>query len=337
MTSPVSLSVHRERWSRRRSLHIAGHTFENLEVVVVELSTQEVCGRGEGIGVYYLDETPDSIVAQVYEVADQIEQGTGRNDLLSLLPPGGARNALDCALWDLEAKQARKTIWNLTELHVGTVTTDYTIGIEETPRKMAAHAEQAVNYAILKIKLDSQDPVERIEAIRKVRPEARLIIDANQSWTPDQLVEVAPALARFDVEMIEQPLPRGSDEYLEEYTSPVPLCADESCQHRGELEQTAKRYQMINIKLDKTGGLTEALLLAQDARNKGLELMVGCMGGTSLSMAPAYVVAQLCRYVDLDGPLFLRHDRPWPMTYEEDGLSMSATPLWGGSTYYNYR
>jgi L-Ala-D/L-Glu epimerase len=194
---------------------------------------------------------------------------------------------------------------------------------------MAARAKEASIYPILKIKVDEDRPVERLAAIRAARPDADLMVDANQAWTFEQLVAVGPKLAEMGVTLIEQPLPRGRDQSLEGYRSPIPLCADESCQHRGELEQAGRRYQIINIKLDKAGGLTEALALAQAARNQGLQLWVGNMGGTSLGMAPAFVLAQLCRYVELDGPLLLKHDRVCAMRCEHGEIALPDPRLWG--------
>jgi L-alanine-DL-glutamate epimerase-like enolase superfamily enzyme len=201
--------------------------------------------------------------------------------------------------------------------------------MEETPEAMAARAIDASIYPVLKIKVNDDRPAERISAVRVARPHARLVVDANQGWTFEQLVEVAPKMKELGVELIEQPLPRGGDERLEGYRSPVPLSADESCQHRGELDDASRRYQIINIKLDKAGGLTESILTAQEARRRGLKPLVSNMGGTSLSMAPAFVVAQLCDYVELDGQLLLKHDRFPSMGCLDGEIGVPDSRLWG--------
>jgi L-alanine-DL-glutamate epimerase-like enolase superfamily enzyme len=244
-----------------------------------------------------------------------------------VLPAGGARNAIDCALWDLQAKLENKSIWELTGIRPGPIRSAHTIGIG-APAEMAMTA-RALDTGLLKVKLDSNFPLARISAVCEARPDAEIVVDINQGWTFDQLVELAPKFADLGVAMIEQPLARGGDEALESYDSPLVLCADESCLDTSDFEQAARRYQMINIKLDKTGGLTEALELAALALARGIGLMVGNMGGTSLAMAPGFVIAQLCRYVDLDGALFLSKDRENPMTYSGGVVSAPSTALWG--------
>lgn len=329
MSPLLQLSVHTENWPTIRPFRITGRYLEAFEVVVVELSLGDIIGRGEAIGIHYLNETAQSIYTQIEEVIDQIESGIERDDLLNLLPPGGARNAVDCALWDLEAQRLGTTVWKMTGIDPKPMTTVFTIGIEDTAEEMAANAIAVANFSNLKIKLDAHQPVERLTAIRKARPDAKLVVDANQGWSFEQLVDIAPQLAELGVGLIEQPLPRGGDELLEGYSSPIPLSADESCQHRGELEQAAKRYQIINIKLDKAGGLTEALLLAREAQAMGLELLASNMGGTSLSMAPGFVIAQLCRYIELDGPLLLKYDRFPRMHFQNEEIALPSSRLWG--------
>jgi L-Ala-D/L-Glu epimerase len=328
MKLPLQLSVHAESWATQNPYRITGHTWESNEVIVVELSDGEHVGRGEGMPVYYLGETVDSLCRQVASIAAPIERGVSRLELQEFMSPGGARNALDCALWALEAKRTGRSVWDLTNIRPRPVTTVFTIGIEETPEAMAARAVEAATYPLLKIKLNEDRPIERVAAIRAARPDARLTVDANQGWTFEQLRDIAPALARLDVKLIEQPLPRGSDATLEDYTSPIPLCADESCQHRDELELATRRYQVINVKLDKAGGLTEALLLADAVRSRGRELLVSCMGGTSLGMAPGFVLAQLSDYVELDGPLLLKRDRIAPMRAHHGVIDVPDSRLW---------
>jgi L-alanine-DL-glutamate epimerase-like enolase superfamily enzyme len=329
MRPSLNLSVHIEDWASRIPFRITGHRWDSHKVVVVELAAGDHRGQGEGLPVYYLNETVDSLYQQIEAAAGEIERGVHREALLKLMPPGGARNAVDSALWDLEAKRSGKTIWELTGIEPKSVTTVFTIGIEDTPEIMAARAVEASMYPLLKIKVDKDRPVERVAAIRAARPDATLTVDANQGWTFEQLEEVVPKLMELDVKLIEQPLPRGADSQLEAYTSPIPLCADESCQHRGELQQASRRYQIINIKLDKAGGLTEALSLARAVKDRGLERLVSCMGGTSLSMAPAFVLAQLCKYVELDGPLLLKHDRFPALRCHNGRIDALDLRLWG--------
>jgi L-alanine-DL-glutamate epimerase-like enolase superfamily enzyme len=325
----IKLSVHQEEWIPVMPFRISNAVWETFPGIVVELQDGDLVGRGEAEGVFYFDETLTSMIAQVEEVAGKIEAGAGRLDLLDLLPPGGARNALDCALWDLEAKRAGKRVWELAGIPLKEIVTVYTIGLEDEPETMAEKAAAASHQPVLKVKLGADRPVERMEAIRKARPDATLVIDANQGWDFEQLKDVAPKLKDLGVPMIEQPLPRGADEELEGYDPPVPLCGDESCCHGGDLETAARRYQMINVKLDKSGGLTHGIELAREARKLGLGLMVGCMCGTSLAMAPSFVVGLLCDFHDVDGPLLLKNDRSYGLEYNNGVVSPPSAKLWG--------
>ena len=232
-------------------------------------------------------------------------------------------------MWDLECKKTGNSIWQLTGINPQSVTTVFTIGLEPEPEQMAAKAAAAAEAPILKIKLNEDRPVERLAAIRAARPDAALVVDANQGWDFEQLQDVISKCAGLDLAMIEQPLPRGDDADLESFKSVITLAGDESCLHSGELEQAARRYDMINIKLDKTGGLTEALKLARAARQLGCKLMVGNMVGTSLAMAPSFVVAQLCDFVDIDGPLLLKHDHPNGLHYDKGVVSVFNPAFWG--------
>jgi L-alanine-DL-glutamate epimerase-like enolase superfamily enzyme len=325
----LHLSIHHEDWPLARPFRITGMVWTSFPAILVELCDGEHVGRGEAEGVYYTNETPAAMAAEIEGVADRIAAGITRAELIELLPPGGARNAVDAALWDLEAKRAGRRAWELAGLEPRPLTTVMTIGIEESPQAMAAKAAAVPDHPVLKVKLDEHEPVQRIEAIRAARPDATIVIDANQGWTFDQLREVAPRLERLAVTMLEQPLPRGGDEALEGYRSPVPLCADESCLHEGELEAAARRYRMVNIKLDKCGGLTAGLALARAARRRGLGLMVGNMGGSSLAMAPAFVVGLACDFHDLDGPLVGKYDRPFGLTYLHGVVGPPSPRLWG--------
>ncbi|MEQ9462730.1 MAG: N-acetyl-D-Glu racemase DgcA [Haliea sp.] len=321
----IEISV--ERWAFQEPFVITGHVFEHSEVLKVQIAENGALGRGEASGVYYLGENGISMFEQASSVRQALSDGCGREELQSLLPAGGARNAIDCALWDLEAKLSGRTVWALTGIGQKPVFTVNTVGIG-TPAAMARKA-QSLDTDFIKVKLDAELPLERMQAVRSARPEAQIVVDVNQGWTYSQLVELAPRFLELGVAMIEQPLPRGADEALESYQPPLPLCADESCLHSGELEQAARRYQMINIKLDKTGGLTEALHLAALAKERKLGLMVGNMMGTSLAMAPGLVVAQLCDFVDLDGALFLTRDREHALSYRGGRVSGLAPALWG--------
>lgn len=312
-----------------RPFVITGHTFISLEAVVVTLTQDGHRGRGEGDGVYYLGETQDTMFNQLEAVRKQVEAGITREQLQELMPAGGARNALDCALWDLEAKSSGKRIWELLGIQPKTLNTVATVGMG-TPEEMAARALEFDNYPNLKIKLDASDPIGRLTAIREVRPEAKLVIDVNQGWDYQELIDHLPDLVRLEVAMIEQPLRRAGDKKLEDLESPIPLGADESCCTLAEYHEIKNRYQVINIKLDKTGGLTEALRIVKAAKKDGKKLMVGNMTGSSLSMAPAYVIGQFCNFVDIDGPLLLKTDIPEGLAYLDGGLvGLPQKELWG--------
>jgi L-alanine-DL-glutamate epimerase-like enolase superfamily enzyme len=323
------ISVRTETWPSLIPFRIANVTFDDFPLIVCEIEQDGITGRGEALGVYYFDETPDSMTAQILGISDELAAGADRRQLMEFLPPGGARFAVDSALWDLEAQIGGFSVWKAVGVAEAPVETVFTIGLEAEPDEMGAKAAAAKDYSLFKIKLNDDRPVQRIEAIRMNRPDSRLIVDVNQGWTFDQLREFTPALHALNVQMIEQPLPRGEDEALEGYTSPVPLCADESCLHLGEFEAAAKRYEIINIKLDKTGGLTHALELAHATLHAGMRLMVGCMGGTSLSMAPSHVVAQMAEFVDIDGPLLIGDDRPRGLQYDGGIVSLPKAGFWG--------
>ncbi|MGA2779179.1 MAG: N-acetyl-D-Glu racemase DgcA [Steroidobacteraceae bacterium] len=325
----MKFSAHIERWPAIRPFRITGNVWETFDSVVVEVSRDGKIGRGEALGVYYLDETMDLLMAQIEAIAGRIRAGIDRTELQGLLPAGGARNAIDCALWDLDAKCSGRSVWDLAAVTAKPLETVFTIGLEATPSEMAEKATAATSHSLLKVKLDADLPLERLRAIRAARPDARIVVDANQAWTFAELQRLAPPFAELRVQMIEQPLPRGGDAALEGFRSPVPLCADESCLHLGELEQAAARYQMINIKLDKTGGLTHALELARAARARGLGLMVGCMAGGSLAMAPTFVVGCLCDLVDIDGPLLQKADRLPGIDYAGGRVSVFGPEVWG--------
>ncbi|MCH8866858.1 MAG: dipeptide epimerase [Proteobacteria bacterium] len=323
------VSAHLENWMALIPFRIARQTSDDFPCVVCEIGQDGRIGRGEALGVYYLGETEKSMLAQLDSIAGDLAGGAGRQELLELLPPGGARCAADAALWDLEAQLSGTSAWNTAGVAPDPIETVFTIGLEAEPEEMGARAAAAADLTLFKIKLNNDRPVERVAAIRDARPDSRLVVDVNEAWNFERLKEVAPELAALDVKMIEQPLPRGKDSELEDYASPLPLCADESCQDTTDLDDLVPRYQMINIKLDKTGGLTHGLELAQAARTKGLGLMVGCMGGTSLCMAPIHVLAQLADFVDIDGPLLLKHDRLGGFDYDCGMVSLPDKRFWG--------
>lgn len=316
-------------WPFKSTFRFAYRVQTHAETIQVRLREGPLVGRGEALGVSYHGETVDSMLAQLTELEKKIAPSISRGDLQDMLPPGGARNAVDCALWDLDAKRARRRAWELAGLHSPAVlVTAYTLSVD-TPHAMAKAAAAAQQYSLLKLKLDGDCDLERVKAVRVARPDVRLIVDANQSWNERHLHDLVPKLAALGVELIEQPLAAGKDHVLAGIRSPVPLCADESCQTRQSLPSLLGKYEFINIKLDKAGGLTEALALAQEALAKNLKLMVGCMAGSSLSMAPAFIIGQLCAFVDLDGPLLSSADVPNPLRYEGSRMHPPEPALWG--------
>ena len=323
----MKLEVIAENWAYARPFKIAYVTRTELPLVHVRISQDGVTGQGEGVGVSYRGETQASMLADLERVRGAVEAGITRDVLQETLPAGGARNALDCALWDLAAKQAGKSVFEMTGLTFEPVQSVYTVSLD-APAIMAEQARTGPS-SHLKIKLDGDQPVERVAAVRDARPDAVLVVDANQSWTMDVLYNAAPRLAALGVSMIEQPLAAGADAGLNDYSGPIPIGADESCQTVADLDGLASGYSVINVKLDKTGGLTGALQLAREAKARGYELMVGCMAGTSLSMAPAFVIAQMCRFVDIDGPLLMARDRAPGLVFENGRVEPPDPALWG--------
>ncbi|MGH8146411.1 MAG: dipeptide epimerase [Rhodanobacteraceae bacterium] len=310
--------------------HITGYTFTEVEALVVSLDEDGCTGRGEAEGVYYHHDTPAAMLAQVEALRGRIEHGVSCEDLLDLLPAGGARNALDCALWDLEAKRSNQPVWKLA----GTdpprpLLTTYTIGAGE-PSDMADAAHDFADARALKLKLtdDDRNP-ERVQAVRAARPDAWIMVDANQGFTRESFARLLPALQQMHVALVEQPFPVGKEDWLDGLDSPIRLAADESVQDHADLERLVGRVGTINIKLDKCGGLTEALAMARQAHALGFELMVGNMGGSSLAMAPAFVIGQRCAVVDLDGPICMRDEHSPPARYE-NGMIWCADDVWGG-------
>jgi L-alanine-DL-glutamate epimerase-like enolase superfamily enzyme len=294
-------------------------------VVRVEVEQDGVIGQGECVPYARYGETVESVTAQV----EALPLPLTRERLQEVLESGAARNAVDCALWDLEAKKAGRPAWELAGIAApGPEVTAYTLSLD-TPEKMRAQAATNADRPLLKVKLGGEGDIARIEAVREGAPESRIIVDANEGWTAEVYREMAPVLVRLGVDMVEQPLPVGADDALLELDRVLPVCADESCHDRASLPGLKGKYDMINIKLDKTGGLTEALALKQAAIEQGYQIMVGCMVGSSLAMAPAVLVAQDAAVTDLDGPLLLAEDREHGLAYDLEGVHPPMKELWG--------
>jgi L-alanine-DL-glutamate epimerase-like enolase superfamily enzyme len=324
----MQIEVHEEVWPLRQVFRISRGSRSEAQVVVVTASDGEHDGRGEGVPSARYNQTCASVIAQIQSIKG--ERNLDRQSLQKLLPPGAARNALDCALWDLEAKCSGKRVWELANISVvRRVETSFTISLDSS-EEMAAAARANSTAPILKLKLGGDDvDLPRVEAVREAAPNARLLIDANESWSPDHYRKIVPALKRLSIDLIEQPFPADVDQVLQNLERPIPVCADESCHTTADLARLTNRYDTINVKLDKTGGLTEALRLCERAREAGLKLLIGCMVGTSLSMAPARILASIADYVDLDGPLLLARDRDNGLPYKNGSIDIPQRQLWG--------
>ena len=295
------------------------------QVLTVRVTDGEAVGMGECVPYARYDETLDSVEAEIRGLPSDF----GRVGLADLLPAGAARNAVDCALWDLECKRAWKRAWDLAGLPVpGPEITAYTLSLD-TPEAMQAQAAKNAHRPLLKIKLGTPDDMPRLEAVRAGAPGAKIIVDANEGWSAEVYADLAPHLVRLGVALVEQPLPAADDEALAGMDRPVPVCADESCHDRASLPHLKGKYDVVNIKLDKTGGLTEALALRKAALEQGYKVMVGCMVGSSLAMAPATLVAQGAMITDLDGPLLMARDRDTPLVYDDKGVHPPRAALWG--------
>ena len=325
----MELSVRIERWPLAGVFAISRGSKTEAVVVVAELSDGTHRGRGESVPYARYGETPDGIVAAIEAERPVLRRGLDRGALQRAMPAGAARNALDCAYWDVKAKRAGRQVHELAGLGVpGPLTTAYTISLGSAAA-MAAAAEQAAWRPLLKVKLGGDDDGTRIGAVRRAAPRAQLIVDANEGWNLDNFKANLAACADAGVTLIEQPLPEGRDEALARIKRPVPVCADESVHDRASLDALTGKYDVVNIKLDKAGGLTEALALAAEAERRGFAVMVGCMVATSLAMAPAMLVAQRARWVDLDGPLLLASDRADGLRYEGSLVYPPDPVLWG--------
>jgi L-alanine-DL-glutamate epimerase-like enolase superfamily enzyme len=325
----LALTVRTERWPIAGAFTIARGAKTEAQVVVAELGDGAVTGRGECVPYARYGETVEGVAAAIEAMRGALADGLDRNVLQNAMPAGAARNALDCAFWDFDAKTARRPVHALAGLpQPHALVTAYTISLG-TPEAMAEATGWAAARKLLKIKLGGEGDRSRIAAVRAAAPNAELIVDANEAWRPESLAENLAACAAAGVTLVEQPLPAGDDAALAGITRPIPVCADESVHDRASLSRLVGRYDAVNIKLDKTGGLTEALAMAREAERLGFGLMVGCMVATSLSMAPAMLVAQRARVVDLDGPLLLARDRESGLRYEDSLVYPAAAALWG--------
>jgi L-alanine-DL-glutamate epimerase-like enolase superfamily enzyme len=323
------LEISFKSWPLSEPFAIARGVQTTSEVIVVHLRSASAVGRGEAAGVDYHGETPETMRAQIESIRKHIEADVGRRDLLNLLPAGGARNAVDAALWDLEAKLTGRTVWQLAGIEPKrAIASAITIGI----RSVDAYAERAralADYTWIKVKVAADQPLEAVAAVRRAAPDARLIVDPNQAWTTSELMAYSAELVRLRVDLLEQPVAATADAGLADIDCPIPICADEAADTMADLPQLLGRYDFVNIKLDKTGGLTAALDFANTAREAGLRLMVGCMVGGSIAMAPAMVLAQLCEVCDLDGPLLQAQDWPNGIEYTHGVMSLPSRELWG--------
>jgi L-alanine-DL-glutamate epimerase-like enolase superfamily enzyme len=326
---PLRLEIAVERWALLSAFTISRGSKREAVVVVATIGDGTHMGRGECVPYARYGESVESVVAAIQGCASAIGGETGRAELAALLPAGAARNALDCASWDLEAKRSGRSAAELAGAGaLRPVLTAYTLSLA-SPEEMAASAREAAAYPLLKLKLGGDGDAERLAAVREARPKARLIADANEAWQASETESLLAAAAAAGVELVEQPLPAGRDGMLAEITRPVPVCADESVHDRASLAALVGRYDAVNVKLDKTGGLTEALRVAQEARALGLKLMAGSMVATSLATAPALILAQAADWVDLDGPLLLARDRVPGLRYEGATVFPPEPTLWG--------
>ena len=329
----MQTEVRHERWDLAAPFVIAHETYLHADVIVATLSCDGAIGRGECTPTTFYGESVDGVMKTVRELLARLARGESWDRIHDRVPAGAARNAVDCAFWDLRAKLAKQRVWELIGVPApGPVRTAQTISVGEAAQqadKARAIVATDGDRALIKLKLDVHDVVARVAAVRDAAPAATLIIDANESWDPALLDGVMPALQAARVAMIEQPLPAGKDDALARIKRRVPVCADESAHVGADLDALCGRYDLVNVKLDKTGGLTEALRMTARARQLGFGLMVGCMEGTSLGMAPATLVAGAARFVDLDGPLLIGRDRDPGLHYQRGLVSPPSAALWG--------
>lgn len=325
----ITIKVSEDIFPVRGVFRISRGARTETRVVTVTVKYNGLIGRGECVPYSHYGETTESVIADIQRGGLALSEGATRSDIQTIMQPGAARNAIDCALWDLEAKKAGKRAWEIAgipEPHINE--TAFTLSLDD-PVAMGIAAKEANDRPLLKIKLAGKDDIERVTNIRTNAPNARLIVDANEGWTPDMVLPFSKKLAELGVSMIEQPLPASDDAALAEIPHAVPLCADESAHTSADIEKLKGRYEIVNIKLDKTGGLTEAIKFRDAIISAGMDVMVGCMLGTSLGMAPAMLIAQNAAFVDLDGPLLLAEDRSPGLCYTESKIAPPASELWG--------
>jgi L-alanine-DL-glutamate epimerase-like enolase superfamily enzyme len=323
------LTIKTEKFKLAQTFTISRGSKTESEVVVVELEENGKIGRGECVPYARYKETVPGVIETIEGFKGLIEGGGGRPRVKSVMRPGAARNAVDCAVWDLEAKLSGKRAWEMAELEAPhDVVTAYTLSLD-TPEKMAAAAKENAARPMLKLKLAGREDLERVKAVHQAAPKAALIVDANEGWTVDDYKALVPRLKLLGVKLIEQPFPADDDMALLEVERPVPICADESCHDLTTIRTLKGRYEVVNIKLDKSGGLTEALAMVQEAKRLEFQIMVGCMVATSLAMAPAFLVAQYAQFVDLDGPLLLAEYRPHGFQFTGSTMHPPSPELWG--------
>ncbi|MGR9088270.1 MAG: N-acetyl-D-Glu racemase DgcA [Gammaproteobacteria bacterium] len=318
-----------ETWPIRGVFRISRGSQTEIAVVTVEIREGSAMGRGECRPYARYGETPESVIGAMKTIARDLQDGLERDELQQRLLPGAARNAIDCALWDLAAQKTGQPVWKLAGLSPPQpLTTAYTLSVD-SPENLAVTAESQKRRPLLKLKLAGRDDLQCVAAVRTNAPASRLIVDANEAWSRRDYLDLTPELVRLGVEMLEQPFPVGADACLALLPKPLPVCADESCHDTQSLDRLKGLYDVVNIKLDKTGGLTEALHMETMARQQGFEIMVGCMVGTSLAMAPAFFLAEGARYVDLDGPLLLADDRQPGLHFSGSQIFPPDGALWG--------
>ena len=323
------LKIATECWPLKEPFRISRGVKTEAVVVIVSIEKNGLSGRGEATPYARYNETPESVTAQIESIRIKVESGISRDDLSHALPAGSARNAVDCALWDLSAKEEGISVAStLDQANPENIITAVTVPID-TPERMGAKAVSLANCPLLKVKLGNENILESVRAVRNGAPKADIIIDPNESWTIEHLKSVDAALADLGVVMLEQPLAADSDGTLLNYANIIPICADEACHTKDSLKHLKGRYQIINIKLDKTGGLTGALDLLEAAQQDGFDIMIGCMVSTSLAMAPALMIAQQAKFVDLDGPVWIKKDRPHGLEINNGVIENLPKKLWG--------
>ena len=326
---PRTLHAQHDRFALTRPFRIARGVKTFADVITVTVAEGGASGRGEGVPYPRYGESVETALAAIEAARAPVEAGAGRQALLALLPPGAARNAVDCALWDLEARQSGRGVADILGIpEGGPLVSALTLGID-TPEAMARDAARLANAPLLKVKVDAEAPAGRIRAVRAAAPQSMLIVDPNESWDEGLVRTMQPVLAEAGIALLEQPVPAGADAWLEGFAPAVPICADEAVHVAADLDRISRRYQAVNVKLDKAGGLTAALELAHGARARGLGLMTGCMVSSSLSIAPALHLARLSDFVDLDGPLWLREDRPGGVSDRGGMLAPPVSGFWG--------